>query len=237
MSTQLSAQISAAVNSRMADTFETMDFMLAAESVRCHFAALAVSTNGEPDGRTPGQRHYATVLGHPRVDIDRIEHASERLLSDSVDPEFLKWSAKFLLENPSLTNTMLSDRLQELMTFLAVRSLAATELKAGKLMEVEEANRVKLDTALVRYQETMTRAKAKLTDVQASYDEAGRARCQAERITGEVDALTVRTGDAARRAIEFAWERHVKRARDSTRVRKPKPETVAAPRQDNGESK
>lgn len=235
---QLSAQISAAVNSRMADTFETMDFMLAAESVRCHFAALAVSTNGE-DKRTPGQQHYATVLGHRRIEISHIEHAAERLLSDSVDAEFLKWSATFLLDNPSIENTTLSDRLHELMTFFAARSLAVTELKMDKLMEVEEAARLKLDAALVRYRESMTRAKAKLTDVQANYDEAGRARCQASRITGQVDALTVKTGDAARRAIEFAWERHVKRARDSTRIRKPKPkpETVTAPQQDNGESK
>ena len=97
MTSQLTNKFSKAVDVHMANAHSEMDAMLAVEAVRVHFAAVE-------DPHTPAQLNYVRVLGLRQVTVDQIAQASERLLTDSLDADFMAWSSRFLVDNPSIDN-------------------------------------------------------------------------------------------------------------------------------------
>ena len=220
--TQLVDQISGALDVEMAGVHEQLDAELSSQAIALHYTATAVPGGGEPDHRTTGMKRYAVVLSRDRVDVKHVEDAVGRMFADSLDPTFLEWTGKFCAANSRISENDVAARLTEFSVFIALRSVTSTESEIDKLLDAEEAERVRHDEALARYRESVKHAKDKLKISQANYDTAGRLRVRASALTSEIDTLTLTVPDGFRKCVLDAQERHLRRLTHPTRQRKPK---------------
>lgn len=217
---QLAITLDAAVKAQMSEVHSHVDFTVSAECVRLHFGAIEGPADGKPDKRSTGQLRYCSSLKRHRIEVPVIEKAVESLLGDSLGDTFLHWSAGVIAQHPRISTADIARRLQEIMVFTGMCSLAATEAQMDSLVAAEEAARVVLDKELVRYTAATAKAKDRLRRFQAAYDDAGKARVWRSGTTDEINSLNIRVGDDVRQSVRLAWSRHVQRTKYPTRNRK-----------------
>ena len=218
--TQLATQISNAIDVEMAGVREQLDAELSSRAIVLHYGAITVPSNGQPDRRTEGMLRYARLLSRDSVNPAHLDDAVARMFKDSLAPDFLEWVGKFCAAHSRISEDEVAARLTEFMNFTGLRSVTSTEDESDKLLDAEEAERVRHDEALARCRQSVARAKAKLSESQSAYDKAVKRRVRASQLTDVIDRITLEVPDSFRQCVLAAQTRHLKRLAHPTRKKR-----------------